>query len=354
MVRTSAIDGTLADLGWRQYFQSQLSGLESCELLPVRVIGVERNKLIVAGLPDTQTLPLLRNLVVDNELTVTVGDWLLVDPECQLPIRVLERFGIFRRKAAGTGRHIQLIAANVDTLFIITSADADFNLARLERFLTLAREGQANPVIVISKADLHDDVATLVSQITTLGAPVEAVDTRNTESVTVLRPWCIAGQTVAVVGSSGVGKSTLVNTLSNAGQLTRGVRQFDGKGRHTTTSRSMHRLRDGGWIVDTPGMRELQLFGVEEALGDVFTEITELAEMCRFSDCSHESEPGCAVRTAINDGRIDSERLKRLRKLQSEDYRHTASLAERRARERAQGQLYKNIQQATRKRKQGD
>ena len=300
-----------------------------------------------------RVLPLPRKFVDNDELLVTVGDWILLSAGQHLPVRLLDRFGLFRRKAAGTGRQVQLIAANVDTLFILTSADDDFNIARLERYLALAHEGSATPVIVISKADLHDDVQDLASRARALGALVEPVDARDPQSVAVLRSWCGAGQTVALVGSSGVGKSTLVNTLANTSLATHGVREADSKGRHTTTSRSMHRLSDGGWLLDTPGMRELQLFDVQEALHDVFAEITELAVACRYNDCMHESEPGCAVRAAIDDGRIDPDRLKRLKKLQSESFRLSASLAERRARDRSQGQLYKTIKKETKDRKRG-
>lgn len=351
MVTASDNGMTLAELGWRQHFQSQLGIDELGSVLPARIIGVERSVLQLATAERSLTVPLPRHFVVDGELVVTVGDWILLDAGSLTPMRLLDRFGVFRRKAAGTGRQVQLIAANVDTLFIVTSADDDFNIARLERYLTLAQEGCASPVIVISKADLHEDVSSLAALAAIPGALVETVDARDAESVATLRSWCGSGQTVALVGSSGVGKSTLINTLSNAGQATYGVRASDSKGRHTTTSRSMHRLADGGWLLDTPGMRELQLFDVQDALGNVFAEITGLANACRFTDCTHESEPGCAVRAAVDDGRIDVERLKRFRKLQAENYRHSATLAERRARDRSLGQLYKSIQQETSDRK---
>jgi len=350
---TSETDNTLAELGWRHFFQSQLAIDELESTLPGRIIGVERSMLHVASVSGVRVLPLPRNFIDDGELLVTVGDWVLLSAGQYLPVRLLDRFGLFRRKAAGTGRQVQLIAANVDTLFILTSADDDFNMARLERYLALAHEGSATPVIVISKADICDDVQDLTSRARALGALVETIDARDVDSVACLRSWCGPGQTVALVGSSGVVKSTLVNTLANASQATHGVRESDSKGRHTTTSRSMHRLGDGGWLLDTPGMRELQLFDVQEALDDVFAEITEMAAACRFSDCTHESEPGCAVRAAIDDGRIDPGRLKRLKKLQSESFRLSASLAERRARDRSQGQLYKAIKKQSKDRKRG-
>ena len=192
----------------------------------------------------------------------TIGDWLLIDRATQKPVRLLDRVSLFRRRAPGSGRRLQLIAANVDTLFIVSSCNNDFNIARLERFLVLARESGVTPVVILTKADLTDapeDFAARARQLQS-GLLVETVNALDPSDITPLSAWCGKGQTVAFVGSSGVGKSTLINTLTGARSIaTQGIREDDSRGRHTTTGRAMHRLEDGGWLLDTPGMRELQL-----------------------------------------------------------------------------------------------
>lgn len=331
---------SLQSLGWRPFFQSQVAADGS--LLPVRVLGVHRGRIEVAGERGRETLDLTSRAA---ELGVTIGDWVVLDPAGPVVRERLERLSLFQRRAAGTAGAIQLIAANVDTLFIVTSANRDFNVARLERYLAIARDAGVFPVVVITKADLAGATTKYVEQAASLspGLLVESLDARDPQQVDVLRPWCEAGQTVALLGSSGVGKSTLVNTLTGEQLATRAVREDDQRGRHTTTSRSMHRLPQGGWLIDTPGMRELQLVDVGDALDDVFSDVAGLAQRCRFADCSHEAEPGCAVQAAIAHGALDGERLRRYRKLRSEDRRNTETLAERRSRDRSLGKLYKSI-----------
>ncbi len=288
-------------------------------------------------------------------LDITVGDWLWLDPSGERVIARLDRLSQFRRGAAGGAGELQHVAANVDTLFVVTSANRDFNPARLERYLALASQGGAVPVVVITRADLVHDIDVYVREAAGLkpGLLVEALDARDAASAARLAEHCGPGQTVALVGSSGVGKSTLINTLTAASQATRSARSGDDRGRHTTTSRSMHALPSGGWLIDTPGMRELRLVESRDGIESVFGEIDDLARSCRFADCEHAGEPGCAVTAAIESGTLDARRLDSYRKLLAEDRRHSESLAARHARERAQGKLYKAIQ-ARQRRAKGD
>jgi len=341
----------LESLGWRNFFGAQIDAAE--QLVPARVLAVHRGRVDVAGAGFTTQVALTASAA---GMQIVVGDWLLLDAAHTRVVRRLERFAAFRRGAAGTSHAIQVIAANVDTVFIVTSANRDFNVARLERYLAIAHDAGTFPVVVITKADLVDSADEFVAQATALatGLLAEAIDARRADEVQRLRPWCGPGQTVALLGSSGVGKSTLVNSLAGAGQQTNPVRDDDQRGRHTTTARSMHRLPQGGWLIDTPGMRELQLVDLGDALDDVFGDVTELARQCRFSDCEHGAEPGCAVQAAIEAGRLDAARLKRFRKLHAENRRNTETIAERRARDRALGQLYKSIQSGKRHLKGSD
>jgi ribosome biogenesis GTPase len=315
-----AVTDSLASLGWTDFFSDQLEPHEA-NLIPTRIASVHRDRL--AGLsqmgPTDLTLP-----ANANTGDYAVGDWVLVEPHTCLLHRRLTSKTVLERRTQG-GRTPQLAAANVDTLFIVTSCNADFNIARLERYLALANEAGTTPVILLTKADTADDADAYRSQAAALqrGLAVVMLNPRTSDAATALAVWCGMGETVALVGSSGVGKSTLVNTLAGSAQQTAGIREHDAKGRHTTTARSLHAIAGGGWVIDTPGMRTLHVSDVAYGIDTLFAEITELAPLCKFRDCTHVHEPGCAVQAALKVGTLDPERLARWRKLSQENQGNT-------------------------------
>jgi ribosome biogenesis GTPase / thiamine phosphate phosphatase len=338
----------LKSLGWGPHFLQQLSleEFEQCRL--GRILQQHKSQLQVATEKGLIDLPMSSDMPA-----VVVGDWLLLDDDGRY-LRLLDRFSLFSRKAAGTKVQTQLIAANVDTAFVVTSINQDFNLSRIERYLTLVHEAGVEPVIVLTKVDLSASVESSVEAIQSLDPMlmVEAVNALAMDSVEKLVPWCGEGRTVLFLGSSGVGKSTLVNTLMGGTiQVTSGIREDDSKGRHTTTARSLHPLPSGGLLLDTPGMRELQLADVEDGLERAFADISALAQSCRFTDCSHVSEPGCAILAALEAGEIDDRRMENYRKIMREQQINSATLAEKRSRDKALGKFYRTVLSESRRRK---
>ena len=353
----SELSLSLPELGWSHFFQQQLSLEEWESTTPARVLAVHRHTVDVAREHGRQVITLPGHWYLRNpEDLPTVGDWLLLDSSTGQVQRMLERKSLFRRKAAGGESKVQLIAANVDTLFVVTSCNQDFNLSRLERYLALALEAKVEPVLVLTKADLVNDISEYHRQAMGLnpGMAVETVNALDSSSVASLVSWCASGQTVALVGSSGVGKSTLINTLcGESRQETGAIREEDDKGRHTTTTRSLHSLPEGGLLIDSPGLRELQLSECIEGVSSLFEDIEELAQSCRFNDCLHQHEDSCAVKAAVARGDLSSRRLANYQKLVAEQKRNAESIAEKRRRERDFCKHVRNVQAARQKERNG-
>ena len=331
-----ALNPTLAELGWKPFFCAQLSAEDRAGCRPVRVMRFDEGKLAVQGEGIDMMIP---SPPIDGSGDwPTVGDWLLIDQAGDV-VRILGRQNLFKRPRPGDERRVQLIAANVDTLFVVSSCNQDFSIARLERYLVLAREVGVKPVVVLTKIDLAETPEHFLGAVRNLqpDLEIEMINGRDPASVAHLAARCAVGETVALVGSSGVGKSTMINTLRGSDSIaTQAVREDDGKGRHTTTVRQMHRLGGGagggGWLVDTPGMRELQLAEASTGLAEVFDDIAALALRCRFTNCTHRAEPGCAVQAAIADGSLVAARLERCRRLTTEEIANSGKIAARQAR----------------------
>ncbi|MCB5199628.1 ribosome small subunit-dependent GTPase A [Loktanella sp. TSTF-M6] len=337
---------TLFQMGWTDHFADQITDRDGT---PARISSVHRKR--VAGL--TVDGPV--DLTLDpgqSTATMAVGDWVLCNPDAARVLHRLDRHTTLQRgKEFATGER-QLIAANLDTLFITTSCNADFNVARLERYLALAHDAGIAPVILLTKSDQADDAAAYVAEAQALGAdlPVVALNAKGADVAQILSPWCAVGQTVAMAGSSGVGKTTIANALTGNTAATQGIREDDARGRHTTTGRSLHRLPQGGWLIDTPGMRGLGVADVSFGIDATFPEISSLTDDCRFRDCKHENEPGCAVLAAVDAGRVTADRLARYRKLRREDEIATETTAEAHARKR---RFSKTVNAAVKGKKRG-
>lgn len=331
-------------------------------LAPGRVIVEHRGAYVVvtgAGEITASVSGRLRHRSSGPADFPSVGDWVTValrpDEGMATIHAVLPRSSRFSRKASGRTTHEQVLAANVDTILVVAGLDGDFNPRRLERYLALAWSSGARPVVVLNKADLCDDVPARIAQVSVVAgdAPVHPVSALTSAGVVDLDAYLSAGQTVALLGSSGVGKSTLINAfLGAARQVVGEVRLDDSRGRHTTTRRELILLAGGGLVLDTPGMRELGMWDADDGLDEAFAEIESLAAACRFRDCRHETEPGCAVRAAAAEGRIDGSRLESRRKLRHEldDLTERLGLTDREA-ERRIGKMFHDAARRTKVRK---
>lgn len=325
---TVSTQDRLARLGWDAGWAAELRELDDRELRPGRIGTEHRGAYVLLTGEGEQWAAPTGRLRLDHregrgELPA-VGDWVAYAPaegDGRAVVRaVLPRRTKFSRKAAWQETREQVLAANVDVVFLTQALPDDLNLRRLERYLATGWESGAEPVVLLTKADLAGDVEAAVAAVEAIafGVPVHAVSARTGSGLDAIRSHLAASRTAVLLGSSGVGKSTIVNALLGADEIETQATRGDGRGRHTTTRRELHLLPGGGIVLDTPGIRELQLWDAEQGLEEAFEDVEELAARCRFGDCAHEREPGCAVRAALESGALPAERWQSYRKLQRE------------------------------------
>jgi len=318
----------LEDLGWNPYFENYRVEKNYSRNNIGRVVAEYKHLYKVYtenGEYVAEVTGKLRHQATNRAMFPAVGDWVVVQElvgEAKTLIHeVLPRQSKFSRKVAGAVIEEQIVASNVDTMFLVNALNHDFNVRRIERALILAWEGGAQPVIILSKGDLCDDIASKISEVESvaLGVPIHVITAVEEDGCTAVCEYIQPGKTIALVGSSGVGKSTLINRILGVElQRVNEVREGDDRGKHTTTHRQLLLIPEGGLIMDTPGMRELQLWDADEGVTSTFDDIDRLVTQCRFNDCNHNNEPGCAIRAALTTGELEQSRYNNFLKMNKE------------------------------------